>query len=75
MVLEPPTAAELKSETGADFMPLATALMAQDFKEADQITRDMLIFIAGPGVRARPCAHAERQDVSSLCLPRTDLAV
>lgn len=58
---EPPTAAELKSVTGADFMPLATALLAGDFKEADQLTRDLLIFIAGPGVGGlalKFCAHA-----------------
>jgi hypothetical protein len=48
--LDPPTAAELKSETGADFLPLANALYAGNFKEADQLTRDLLIFIAGPGV-------------------------
>ena len=51
--LPPPTAEELKSETGADYMPLATALMAGEFKEADQLTRDLLIFIAGPGARSR----------------------
>jgi len=48
--LDPPSASELKSETGADFLPLANALYAGNFKEADQLTRDMLIFIAGPGV-------------------------
>lgn len=48
--LDPPNASELKSETGADFLPLANALYAGNFKEADQLTRDMLIFIAGPGV-------------------------
>jgi len=48
--LPPPTSDELKSETGADFMPLATALMTSDWKEADKITREMLIFIAGAGV-------------------------
>mmetsp|Transcript_14824 Transcript_14824/g.34931 ORF Transcript_14824/g.34931 Transcript_14824/m.34931 type:complete len:246 (+) Transcript_14824:76-813(+) len=51
--LPPPTSDELKSETGADFMPLATALMTSDWKEADKITREMLIFIAGAGPRSR----------------------
>ena len=44
------TPEELKSETGADFKPLADALRNRDFFEADQITRDMLIQIAGKGV-------------------------
>ena len=48
--LDPPTSAELKSETGADFLPLANALMAGEWKEADALTRDLLIFIAGPAV-------------------------
>jgi hypothetical protein len=47
----PPTEEELRSETGADFLPLATALGAGNFKEADQLTRDLLVFIAGPRVR------------------------
>lgn len=40
-----PTAEELKSETGFDFMPLAEKLAAREWEEADQITRDALIAI------------------------------
>jgi len=67
--LPPPTADELKSETGADFMPLANALMTGDLKEADQITRDMLIFIAGAGPRSRKFVYFTEVPQ----IPETDL--
>jgi len=68
--LDPPTSAELKSETGADFLPLANALYAGDFKEADQLTRDLLIFIAGPGARGRKYVYWSEVQF----IPTTDLA-
>lgn len=49
----PPSDEELKTTMDVDFMPLATALMNKDLKEADQITRDLLIYIAGPEARKR----------------------
>lgn len=67
--LPPPTADELKSETGADFMPLATALMAGEFKEADQLTRDLLIFIAGPAAQTRKYVYF----TEVVNIPATDL--
>ena len=67
--LPPPTEDELKSETGADFMPLANALMAGEFKEADQLTRDLLIFIAGPGARSRKYVYF----TEVVNIPSTDL--
>lgn len=44
---ELPSPDELVSETGYDFVPLATALAAGKWEEADQITRDGLIEITG----------------------------
>lgn len=44
---------KLESSTGFDFVPLLTALKAQDFLEADQLTRDGLITIAGPAAQKR----------------------
>ncbi|CEM13675.1 unnamed protein product [Vitrella brassicaformis CCMP3155] len=43
----------LPSEAGKDYRPLACMLAKQDFKEADQFTRDMLIELAGPGAQMR----------------------
>ena len=38
---------------GFDFVPLLTALQAGEFREADFITRDALIKIAGPAAEKR----------------------
>jgi len=63
------TSDELKSETGADFKPLADALRNRDFFEADQITRDMLIQIAGKGAQARKFVYwTEVKDISKVDL-------
>mmetsp|Transcript_1453 Transcript_1453/g.1920 ORF Transcript_1453/g.1920 Transcript_1453/m.1920 type:complete len:250 (-) Transcript_1453:307-1056(-) len=43
----------LISEVNADYEPLMLALQAQNFEEADQITRDLLIQIAGTASQAR----------------------
>ena len=38
----------MESKVGFDYVPLLTALQAAEFREADFITRDALIEIAGP---------------------------
>jgi len=38
---------KLESECGFDYVPLSTALQAGEFREADQLTRDALIKLAG----------------------------
>ena len=38
---------KMPSAVGFDYVPLATSLAAGDFKEADQITRDAIIVLAG----------------------------
>lgn len=43
----------IESECGADYMPLLTALQLGDWEEADQLTRDLLIWIGGEGTRSR----------------------
>ena len=43
----------IESEVGADYIPLLTSLKLGQYEEADQLTRDLLIFIAGPGARKR----------------------
>ena len=43
----------LESAVGFDFVPLLTALQAGEFREADFITRDALIKIAGPAAEKR----------------------
>ncbi len=43
----------IESEVGADYIPLLTSLKLGRYEEADQLTRDLLIFIAGPGARKR----------------------
>jgi len=67
--LPAPTPEELKSETGYDFVPLATALAAGDYQEADQITRDGLIHIAGESARARKFVYFT--EVKNI--PKTDM--
>ena len=44
---------KLETSTGFDFVPLMTALKAQDFLEADQLTRDGLIMLAGEAAQKR----------------------
>jgi len=44
---------KLESTVGFDFVPLLTALQAGEFREADQITRDALISIAGENAMKR----------------------
>lgn len=68
--LGPPSPEELKTTMDVDFMPLATALMNKDFKEADQITRDLLIYIAGPEARKRKFVYWT--EVQSI--PKEDLS-
>ena len=43
----------IESEVGADYIPLLTSLKLGRYEEADQLTRDLLIFIAGPAARKR----------------------
>jgi hypothetical protein len=43
----------IETEVGADYIPLLTSLKLGRYEEADQLTRDLLIFIAGPGARKR----------------------
>ena len=43
----------LESEVGADYIPLLTSLKLGRYEEADQLTRDLLVFIAGPAARKR----------------------
>jgi len=40
-------APKIESECGFDYVPLLTALQAGEFREADQLTRDALITLAG----------------------------
>jgi len=61
---------KLESSTGFDFVPLLTALKAQDFLEADQLTRDGLITLAGPAAQKR--GYVYFSDVPKL--PKEDLA-
>ena len=63
---------EPKIETACDFdyVPLLTALKAQDFFEADQLTRDGLITLAGPAAVKR--GYVYFTDVPKL--PADDLA-
>jgi len=44
---------KLESECGADYIPLLTALKLGNYEEADQLTRDLLIWIGGEGTRKR----------------------
>ena len=44
---------KLESSCNFDFVPLLTALQASEFREADQITRDALITLAGPAAVKR----------------------
>eukprot|EP00277_Geminigera_cryophila_P016603 CAMPEP_0179435374 /NCGR_PEP_ID=MMETSP0799-20121207/19499_1 /TAXON_ID=46947 /ORGANISM="Geminigera cryophila, Strain CCMP2564" /LENGTH=273 /DNA_ID=CAMNT_0021214711 /DNA_START=165 /DNA_END=986 /DNA_ORIENTATION=+ len=46
-------APRIETECGADYMPLLTALQCEQWEEADQITRDLLIWIGGAGPRSR----------------------
>ena len=49
-VIPPPP---IESECGADYMPLLQALQLERWEEADQLTRDLLIWIGGEGTRSR----------------------
>jgi len=40
--------AKMESAIGIDYIPLSGLLVSQQFEEADQLTRDLLIKIAGP---------------------------
>eukprot|EP00192_Tetraselmis_astigmatica_P018210 CAMPEP_0117668098 /NCGR_PEP_ID=MMETSP0804-20121206/11342_1 /TAXON_ID=1074897 /ORGANISM="Tetraselmis astigmatica, Strain CCMP880" /LENGTH=248 /DNA_ID=CAMNT_0005475915 /DNA_START=152 /DNA_END=898 /DNA_ORIENTATION=+ len=43
----------IESEAGIDYEPLRAALEAGEFQEADDITRSLLIQLAGPGAQER----------------------
>jgi len=47
------TTPKLESSVGFDFVPLLTALQTGEFREADQLTRDGLITIAGEAAQKR----------------------
>lgn len=49
-VIAPP---KIESEVDADYGPLVKALQDGEWELADQLTRDMLIWIGGPGTRKR----------------------
>jgi hypothetical protein len=65
-----PIPQNMKSEMGVDYIPLATSLQLGDFEEADQITRDILIQIAGPEAVRRNFVYWT--DVKNI--PSNDLA-
>jgi hypothetical protein len=60
----------LPSECGVDYVPLATLLATGDFEEADQLTRDNLIKIAGDEAQRRNFVYW----TEARKLPSTDLA-
>ena len=62
--------ANLPTERGIDYIPLATFLATGDFKSADQFTRDTLIKLAGPEAVKRGFVYWT--DVKNI--PATDLA-
>jgi len=66
----PSTPDVLNSDVGADYQPLVEALQEKRFKDADQITRDMLIYIAGPEARKRKFVYWT--EVKKL--PKADMA-
>ena len=49
-VIPPP---KIETECDADYGPLLKALQDGEWEEADQLTRDMLIWIGGPAMRKR----------------------
>jgi len=60
---------KIESECGADYIPLLTALKLGNYEEADQLTRDLLIWIGGEGTRQRGFVYfAEAPN-----LPRKDM--
>jgi len=61
---------ELKSSVGFDFVPLLTALKAQDFLEADQLTRDGIITLAGEAAVKRGYVYFSEAPK----LPKDDMA-
>ena len=61
---------ELKSNVGFDFVPLLTALKAQDFLEADDLTRSGLITLAGEAAVKR--GYVYFSEVPKL--PKEDMA-
>ena len=67
----PYNAAALATDSGVDFVPLADLLLAGDFQEADQVTRDLLITLAGPGSEGRKFVYFT--EVAKI--PNDDLAV
>ena len=70
VAMEPTDPEKLLSEVDFDYVPLLTALKAQDFFEADQLTRDGLITLAGPAAVKR--GYVYFTDVPKL--PADDLA-
>jgi len=60
----------MESACGFDFVPLLTALQAGEFREADQLTRDGLITLAGPSAVSRGFVYFS--EVPSL--PEEDMA-
>lgn len=60
----------IESSCSFDFVPLLTALQTGEFREADQLTRDGLIKLAGPAAVAR--GYVYFTEVSSL--PEEDMA-
>jgi len=63
-------APKMESSVGFDFVPLLTALQSGQFREADQLTRDGLITIAGEQAQKRGFVYFS--EVSKL--PKEDLA-
>lgn len=60
-IIPPPS---IETECGADYVPLLTALQLEKWEEADQLTRDMLIWIGGEGTRERNFVYfAEAKDL------------
>jgi len=61
---------KMESSVGFDFVPLLTALQAGEFREADQLTRDGLITIAGEQAQKRGFVYFSEVPK----LPKEDLA-
>ena len=63
-------APKMESSVGFDFVPLLTALQSGQFREADQLTRDGLITIAGEQAQKRGFVYFSEVPK----LPKEDLA-
>lgn len=61
---------KMESSVGFDFVPLLTALQSGQFREADQLTRDGLITIAGEQAQKRGFVYFSEVPK----LPKEDLA-